>query len=334
MRALLASVSVLGLCCVTPAYSVAQTSIGSGWAFVCSDGNPPAANGSCRRGSTAAGSAGAANPRGPDEAARTAEIEAATRKMAAQRKAQANSRKAAAEREQRTRRVEAERQAQFAAERNVDMQALKGVGEETELRDALSESALPSGEVFVRVAQMKGDVRIISRDGTEAGLSQGKGASLAYGSRIVTGKGAKVVILLPDETVFSMGENGDFEFDEFVYDSDTSPRKIAANVTKGLFRWVTGKVARGKPENEGEYGKKLKLKVGCICIRGTDFELLFRGDSSGHVKLFSGEIDFVPVDSAQKELKLRAGQMIILGKGGRVRGPLTMTAKQRTRLLN
>lgn len=204
---------------------------------------------------------------------------------------------------------------------------------EKEVAAFRSRAVRPSGSVLMKVAEVKGDVRIVSVTGTETRVTEGEGVNLHYGSRLLTGKGGKLKIVLPDETVFTLGENGDIEFDEFVYDLDRSTSKIAANLAKGAFRWITGKVARGKPY-EGEYGKKLKLKVGCICVRGTDFEALFRPDSSGYVKLFSGAIDFVPADSGQKELQLRAGQMLIFEKGGRLRGPLWMKPSQRTRRLN
>lgn len=49
-------VSIVALCSMTPVNVVAQTSTGSGWAFLCPDGKPPAASGSCRRGGGTTGS--------------------------------------------------------------------------------------------------------------------------------------------------------------------------------------------------------------------------------------------------------------------------------------
>ena len=77
------------------------------------------------------------------------------------------------------------------------------------------------------------------------------------------GKGRLQVMLL-DQTVFTLGPNTEMTLDEFVYDPFTDTGKITANVTKGVFRFVTGKVARKDPEN-----MKIKLPVGTIGIRGT-----------------------------------------------------------------
>lgn len=49
-------ISIVALCWTSPPVAVAQTSTGSGWAFLCGDGKPPAANGSCRRGGGTSGS--------------------------------------------------------------------------------------------------------------------------------------------------------------------------------------------------------------------------------------------------------------------------------------
>lgn len=48
--------SIVALCAATPVDVVAQTSTGSGWAFLCPDGKPPAASGNCRRGGGTTGS--------------------------------------------------------------------------------------------------------------------------------------------------------------------------------------------------------------------------------------------------------------------------------------
>ena len=77
--------------------------------------------------------------------------------------------------------------------------------------------------------------------------------------------------------------------DEFVYDPDNSVRKVAVRVTKGIFRWVTGKVARKDPAS-----MRVTLPVGTIGIRGTDLETYIAPDGSGHIELFSGELEITP----------------------------------------
>ncbi|MDE2510092.1 MAG: FecR domain-containing protein, partial [Elusimicrobia bacterium] len=82
-----------------------------------------------------------------------------------------------------------------------------------------------------------------------------------------TGAGARMQIMLLDQTVFTIGPNSDMMLDEFVYDPKTNAGKVSAQITKGVFRFVTGKIAQRDPSD-----MKVKLPVGTIGIRGTMVE--------------------------------------------------------------
>jgi hypothetical protein len=81
---------------------------------------------------------------------------------------------------------------------------------------------------------------------------------------MTTGADARLQILLKDETTFTLGPNSDMILDEFVYDPATSAGRVAATVSKGAFRFVSGKVARRDPKN-----MKVATPVATIGIRGT-----------------------------------------------------------------
>lgn len=90
------------------------------------------------------------------------------------------------------------------------------------------------------------------------------GKPLFLNDRVTTEAGGRLQVMLLDETVFTIGPNSDLTLDEFVYDPATSAGKVSAKVTKGVFRFVTGKVARREPGS-----MKIKMPVGTIGIRGT-----------------------------------------------------------------
>lgn len=140
LRSRLRFISIVPLCWIAVVPAVAQTSTGSGWAFLCADGKPPAANGSCQRGGAASGSQPASGPPAVNPAERGAEIARASQKLAAQRQALADSRMRAAAQADNQRRDEAQRQAQFDQERNAGIQGLKGVTREIDLRDAVRDT--------------------------------------------------------------------------------------------------------------------------------------------------------------------------------------------------
>jgi hypothetical protein len=71
-------------------------------------------------------------------------------------------------------------------------------------------------------------------------------------------------ILLLDQTVFTIGPESELVVDEFVYDPATSTGKMSARVAQGVFRFVSGKLAKDHPEDV-----KLVLPTGTLGIRGT-----------------------------------------------------------------
>jgi hypothetical protein len=90
------------------------------------------------------------------------------------------------------------------------------------------------------------------------------GDDMGFKDTIKTDAQGKLQVLLLDETVFTLGPDTELVMDEYVYDPKTNDGKITASLKKGVFRFVTGKVARKKPSN-----MKIKLPVGTIGIRGT-----------------------------------------------------------------
>lgn len=90
------------------------------------------------------------------------------------------------------------------------------------------------------------------------------GMPVYLNERIRTDSKGTLQILLLDETVFKLGPDSDMVLDEFVYNPGSSKGKITANITKGVFRFITGKIARKNPKD-----MNVNLAVGSIGIRGT-----------------------------------------------------------------
>jgi hypothetical protein len=100
--------------------------------------------------------------------------------------------------------------------------------------------------------------------GGPAGRVVETGKAVYARDKVVTGPDAKLQVLLLDQTSFTMGPNSEMELDEFVFDPNTSVGKVSAKITKGAFRFVTGKVARRDPA-----AMQVTTPVGTIGIRGT-----------------------------------------------------------------
>lgn len=112
------------------------------------------------------------------------------------------------------------------------------------------------------VAALKGDALVKASGKTGHALKSGMPVYL--GDEIVTDEDGHLQLLLFDETVFTIGENSRIVIDEFIYDPKTDNGKINANVLKGIFRYVSGKIGDKKPSNV-----KIDLPNATLGIRGT-----------------------------------------------------------------
>ena len=108
----------------------------------------------------------------------------------------------------------------------------------------------------LRTASLRADVPI-------GRMSSGQNVFL--GDDITVGADGRLQILLLDETVFTLGANAVMRIDRFVYDPDDSDRnELAATIQSGVFRFVSGQVARLK-----KGGFNVKLPDATIGVRGT-----------------------------------------------------------------
>ena len=112
-----------------------------------------------------------------------------------------------------------------------------------------------------RVDTVEGTVHVL-RDGEKILLS--KDDPILQGDTILTAEDGSVGITFIDDTVFSLGEDGEMTIDEMIYDKDAQEGKFAANMVQGVFSFISGEIAKTDPE-----GMSLNTPVGVIGIRGT-----------------------------------------------------------------
>ena len=74
--------------------------------------------------------------------------------------------------------------------------------------------------------------------------------------------GAQIMLL--DQTVFTIGPESELVVDEFVYDPGTNAGKMSAKLAQGVFRFVSGTMAKKHPEDV-----TLALPSGTLGVRGT-----------------------------------------------------------------
>lgn len=145
-------------------------------------------------------------------------------------------------------------------------------------------------------------------------LAATPGVAFYDGDTVITGPNSRLRIQLRDETIFLVGPNSNFELDEFVYDAPEDD-KLTARLTKGLLRIITGKAAR---RDISQYN--LKLPVGILGPRGTDFETMTYDDESGYVKVYSGAVVLRNTKTGT-ESSVAANQIITFEATGSMTGP-------------
>jgi hypothetical protein len=82
-----------------------------------------------------------------------------------------------------------------------------------------------------------------------------------------TGAASQLQILLLDRTIFTVGANARVAVDRFVYDPAANSRSTGVSVTKGAFRFMSGRTL-GRPSGP----VTVRTPVATIGIRGTIFE--------------------------------------------------------------
>lgn len=131
-------------------------------------------------------------------------------------------------------------------------------------QSALAQGTVPTLTPVGAAGAVAGRVTALAPASDAVGRVLSSGKTVYSRDTITTSPQGRLQIMLVDETVFTIGPDSEMLIDEFVYDPFTGSGKVAAEVTKGVFRFVTGKIARKRPS-----AMKVKLPNGTIGIRGT-----------------------------------------------------------------
>lgn len=94
------------------------------------------------------------------------------------------------------------------------------------------------------------------------------GTAVMIGSQIKTQPGASLGVTFKDDTVMSFGPDTEMTVDEFIYAPAQGQLKLATQMGKGTLNYVSGVIAKLKPE-----AVTIKTPSGIIGVRGTQFLL-------------------------------------------------------------
>jgi hypothetical protein len=92
-----------------------------------------------------------------------------------------------------------------------------------------------------------------------------KGSPVYLSDRVTTSSGGSLTVELQDQTVFHLGPGSEAVLDEYVYQANQENGRVQIDFAKGVFRFVTGKIAKKHPENI-----EVEFPTGSMGIRGTN----------------------------------------------------------------
>jgi FecR-like protein len=214
-----------------------------------------------------------------------------------------------------------DRQAQLKAQKRGIVSKI--IAFNAEVRGDMSGTSTQSARApaqYVVGLSIRGEVFGIKSDGVRRRLV-GSAAHMEAGERILTSPNSRLQVLLPDETVFTLGPNSDMRIDEFVYDPNTSAGKMTAHLAKGIFRFVTGKVQTNRYDS-------LKIwvpRLGCLGFRGTDVQANVAPSGAGYILLRTGALD-VTNKQNKKILNMSPGQIVFFSSDGTFTAPRILKA--------
>ena len=133
--------------------------------------------------------------------------------------------------------------------------------------------------------------------GRTIGRDVDTGGAIFLNDEVETDKRTKAQILLKDQSVFTIGANSRILFDEFVYDPAERAGAMKVNISSGVFRFISGKIAKNDPQ-------KMSVQVGqaTIGVRGTEVVGTVTEEGTSLV-LLSGAIDVETAQGAQSIIK-------------------------------
>ena len=182
-------------------------------------------------------------------------------------------------------------------------------------------NALAADPVGV-LATLIGEVTIV-RNGDKIIGAPGK--EIYKNDLIVTGGKSRAQVLLIDQTAVNISQKAELIIDDFLYDE--TDNQLSIKVTKGTFRFISGKIAIKNPDRVN-----VVLPAAVIGVRGTEFLGSVSQSEESVVALLSGKIE-VANDQYIQNIEV-AGYGVTIDTKGSIGEPVQLSDETLTNLLN
>ncbi|MCK9606611.1 MAG: FecR domain-containing protein [Methylomonas sp.] len=114
---------------------------------------------------------------------------------------------------------------------------------------------------FVKIVE--GEASITAEQGT---VPARPGLPVYMGNLLKTAENGRLGVTFKDNTIMSLGPDTELRIDEYLFAPAQSELKLAASLLKGTLHYISGVIAKLKPE-----AVSVKTPAGIIGVRGTRF---------------------------------------------------------------
>lgn len=134
-----------------------------------------------------------------------------------------------------------------------------------------------SGEV-IEVTQPS----LLVVDGERLALSVGDEVNV--GDTILTGKGAKALVVFPDNTRIAVGPRSQLKIDKLLFRNETTARRFAVTAAKGTFRFLSGE--------SPSQAYSVRTPIATMGVRGTVFDFAVPTLENTDLVVYDGLVNF------------------------------------------
>lgn len=142
------------------------------------------------------------------------------------------------------------------------------------------------------------------------------GQDILFNERITTSGSGQTQVLFLDESSMTIGPNSDVVIDEFVYDPKSGAGKLAMSTTRGLLRYVGGKLSK----QDGAV--TLRTGSAVLAVRGGAF--IAHSDPAGKtdaIFIYGEGLSVIGANAASQTLRRPGFQVTVSGPGATPSAP-------------
>src|SRR5579863_9023679 len=147
------------------------------------------------------------------------------------------------------------------------------------------------------------------------------GQDVVYNERISTAAAGQTQLLFLDESSMTVGPNSDLTIDQFVYDPKRGTGKLAMSATRGLLRYVGGKLSKQ------DQGVTLRTSTATLAVRGGAFIVkIDRNGKTEVIFIFGDGLTITGLNGVAETIRRAGYQVTISGPGASPSAPAPVSA--------